>query len=186
MTIALIETGIELAKTSVPLNVSDTLVSFSLESIPPTLTPYNIILSATTSSGATFNASTELFRLPKPPVGNSVTKIDKLYNALLIRSPSAQNSSAWTPLFPFSFFIDSRWLNASSTNLALFAQKGYNILHVVPPVDQAVFDVWVDEAEKLGLWLMFDMRHTYGSKDEVTAQVLTSFHRAPYSSRNTE
>ena len=179
ITITLIETGTQLAKSSVPLNASDTLVAFSLTKIPPTLTPYNIILLATSMSGPTFNASTQLHLLPNPPSGSSVTKIDNLYNALLIRSPSKTTDTGtantgikgWTPLFPFSFYLDSRWLSSSPSNLARFAKKGYNILHVVPPVDEATFDGWVEEAEMLGLWLMFDMRHSYSSKEEATAQV---------------
>ncbi|KAL8850802.1 MAG: hypothetical protein Q9221_004216 [Calogaya cf. arnoldii] len=53
---------------------------------------------------------------------------------------------------------------------------GFNILHIVPGgagigYDLDQLDTWFDEAEKLGLWIMYDMRWTYQNTGYVRTQV---------------
>ena len=49
--------------------------------------------------------------------------------------------------------------------MAKFKSMGYNVLHIIPDVGEGYswpeLSRWLDEAERLDLWIMFDMRHQY-------------------------
>lgn len=46
-----------------------------------------------------------------------------------------------------------------------FADAGYNVLHIIPAgglgYELEELDAWMDEADKVGLWIMLDMRWSY-------------------------
>ena len=160
----------------VPVNISDSQVSFSLTDFPPKYAPYEILMVATGARGDTYTARTLLYRLPSRVDEGSVTKIDNLHGALLVQTPSSSTgNSSWTPFFPYSFYLDGSWLGADPSRLSTFASYGYNVLHIIPAggigYDFQQLDKWLDQAEQLGLWIMFDMRHTYQSSSDVTMQV---------------
>ncbi|KAL8936361.1 MAG: hypothetical protein Q9211_004228, partial [Gyalolechia sp. 1 TL-2023] len=101
-----------------------------------------------------------------------MTRIDSLRDGLQIRSYTPE----WEPFFPYSFYLSGPWLESSSGNMKKFKELGYNILHIVPGgegigYDLEQLDKWFDEAEQIGLWIMFDMRWTYKNFHHVKIQV---------------
>lgn len=46
-----------------------------------------------------------------------------------------------------------------------FVDLGYNVLHIVPAgglgYELPELDAWLDEADRIGLWIMLDMRWSY-------------------------
>ena len=157
------DSGAKIASGHIALNATDNEVKFALNEFPARGEPYGIEVVIQGSS-CLYTAQTRLLRLPDPTDGRTVTKIDHLYGSLLI-----QENGAWAPLFPYSFYIAS-W-EADPPKLADFAKRGYNVLHVVADYNWDWFDNVADEAERLGLWIMYDMRGTYQSTDAVTQQV---------------
>lgn len=101
-----------------------------------------------------------------------MTRIDSLRGGLQIRSYTPE----WEPFFPYSFYLGGPWLESSPGNMKRFKELGYNVLHIIPSgegigYDLEQLDKWFDEAEQLGLWIMFDMRWTYKNFQYVRIQV---------------
>ena len=158
-----------IARTNAPVNVSDTQVTFQWGDLGPSLTSYAIAVTATGPNGQTYTAQTSLQRLPSRTDGGSVVKIDNLYGGLMVQE---KGSKGWTPLFPFSFYFGSGLLEPDTTAvLTEWVNMGYNILHIIPPYDYDDYQKYAQEAEKLGLWLMYDMRHTFNNHDELVKQI---------------
>ena len=158
----------------VEINSTGTLVGFSLVIFKPSFSPYNI--SIVSSGNGKYIASTEFLRLPDRTDGGSVTKIDSLYGALLVRSTeSSWTNSVWKPLFPYSFYLNGNWLTENPNNMATFKDYGYNVLHIVPAgglgYNFTQLDEWLDEAQRVGLWIMYDMRWTYQNSSLVKWQI---------------
>ena len=155
----------------VSINSTGTTVGFSLAIFAPSFEPYSIYLVASGATGHTYTASTQLFRLPKRNDGGSVTKIDNLFGALIVKDVDR----SWKPLFPYSFYLNGNWLAENQDNMAIFKAHGYNVLHIVPAgglgYNFTQLDEWLDEAQRLGLWLMYDMRWTYQNSSLVEWQV---------------
>ena len=155
----------------VSVNSTGTTVGFSLAIFEPSFEPYSVHLVASGATGHTYTASTQLLRLPKRNDGGSVTKIDNLFGALLVQGVDR----SWTPLLPYSFYLDGNWLAESPENMASFKAYGYNVLHIVPAgglgYNFTQLDEWLDEAQRVGLWLMYDMRWTYQNSSLVEWQV---------------
>ncbi|KAL8949012.1 MAG: hypothetical protein Q9222_004852 [Ikaeria aurantiellina] len=158
---------------SINFNNTGSEYSFPLSVFKPLSVINRITLELTRPSGAKFAATTTLFFLPEPALPQSVARIDSLFNSLEIRIP---DKPVWTPIFPFSYYISGAWLASDPSNLRTFARQGYNILHIVPGGDGIGYDLgqldrWFDEAEKLGLWIMYDMRWTYQNEAYLRQQV---------------
>ncbi|KAL8638212.1 MAG: hypothetical protein Q9228_004620, partial [Teloschistes exilis] len=119
-----------------------------------------------------YKANTELYHLPVPEKPQSIARLDTRYGGLHVKS----DGSEWEAVFPYSFYLDGAWLASNPDHLRQFSDLGYNILHIVPGgqgigYDLHQLDLWFDEAEKLGLWIMFDMRWTYQDNDYVRIQM---------------
>ena len=104
-----------------------------------------------------------MFRyLPTPDPTSSVARIDYTHGALLAR---AAGSSQWEPVFPYSFYVAGPWLRESAGNIALLFNLGYNVLHIIPAgglgYDLPELDAWLNECDRLGMWIMLDMRWSY-------------------------
>ena len=155
----------------VSINSTGTTVGFSLANFTPSFEPYSIHLVASGATGSTFAASTQLLRLPERNDGGSVTKIDNLFGALIVKDVD----KSWIPLFPYSFYLNGNWLAENQDNMAMFKAYGYNVLHIVPAgglgYNFTQLDEWLDEAQRLGLWIMYDMRWTYQNSSLVEWQV---------------
>ena len=165
------ETIIPLA--GIAFNTTDREYSIALSrEFKPRLDPFPITLELTKRDGSIFTATTELYYLPNPNGPQSVTRIDTLNGGLQVRS----GGPYWEPFFPYSFYLGGPWLEADTGNLRKFKSLGYNVLHIVPGgegvgYDLVQLDKWFDEAETLGLWIMFDMRWTYKDSNYVKLQV---------------
>ena len=155
----------------VSINSTGTPVGFSLAIFTPSFEPYSIHLVASGATGHTYTASTQLLRLPERNDGGSVTKIDNLFGALLVKDVDG----SWIHLFPYSFYLNGNWLAESQDNMAILKALGYNVLHIVPAgglgYNFTQLDEWLNEAQRLGLWIMYDMRWTYQNSSLVEWQV---------------
>ena len=104
-----------------------------------------------------------------------MTKINSLYGALLVKSATTPNPDQWTPLFPYSYYLGGPWLAADIKNMERLKNLGYNVLHIIPAgglgYDFDQLDGWLDQAQKLGLWIMYDMRWQYQNSTGVDFQV---------------
>lgn len=120
-------------------------------------------------------ASTKLLRLPSRKDGGGVTKIDSLYGGLLVKFTGTSGNGSWTPIFPYSYYLDGNWLAESPNNMEILKNYGYNVLHIVPAgglgYDFEQLDSWLDQAQSLGLWIMYDMRWQYQNTTGVEWQV---------------
>lgn len=124
-------------------------------------------MTATGPRGQRYTASTQLQRLPTRTDGGSVVKIDRLYSSLVVKT-----GNGWQPLLPYSFYLDSNWVAQDpASQLAQWVKDGYNVMHVIPPYDLGAFTSWAQEAQKLGLWIMYDMRHSFTDLDPLTQEV---------------
>ena len=155
----------------VSINSTSATVGFSLAIFTPSFEPYSVHLVASGATGHTYTASTQLLRLPERNDGGSVTKIDNLFGALLVKDVD----KSWKPLFPYSFYLNGNWLAESQNNMAILKALGHNVLHIVPAgglgYNFTQLDEWLNEAQRLGLWIMYDMRWTYQNSSLVEWQV---------------
>ncbi|KAK0189405.1 hypothetical protein F5146DRAFT_1050825 [Armillaria mellea] len=148
--------GKTLASGRVPINASKHVLSLSLSALTPRTEAYNISCIGETESGERFVATSLLSYLPTPPrdIG-SVTKMDMRTGGLLARP--AHKDGAYERVFPIGFY----------TQFEL--EQG---IHPVPTFSNlTALDEVLDEMERIGLYLMYDMRATYMNSTSVTEQV---------------
>ena len=78
-------------------------IPISLDIFPPSLSPYEIILTASDpdTNQTIYSAKTELLRLPSRKDGGSVTKLDNLYGGLSVLKG---NESEFSLIFPYTYY----------------------------------------------------------------------------------
>jgi hypothetical protein len=124
--------------------------SFSLSSLPPSTTPYNLSCSASLSSNSqsTFTTQALLRRLPPNPYQGSVTKIDRRTGSMLRQSASGE----WEPTLTFGFYTG---FDSLASNLSLVDQMkadGLNTIHLIPPYDNVTALASIlDKADSVGV-----------------------------------
>ncbi|KAL9089464.1 MAG: hypothetical protein Q9165_005785 [Trypethelium subeluteriae] len=164
---------------NVTVNSTGSEFSFSLSNLTARTNPYNIVLYGASQDGnQTYTATTQLHRLPSRTDGGSVTKLDYLYGGLMVQNYLA-NSTTWSPIFPYSYYVSWDWLSANLSNLDALKSDGYNIVHLIPGGSTAgeyafnitLLDQFLDRMDTLELWLMYDMRWTYQNQSAVAEQV---------------
>lgn len=162
-------------RATVRVGANGTLFDFDLSELEPRFEPYDISVVATGPDKHIYTASTQIVRLPSRTDGGSVTKIDSLYGGLLVKTPSTSVQGAWEPVFPYSYYLDGKWLAQSPTQMKTLKDYGYNVLHIIPAgglgYDFEQLDVWLDQAQLLGLWVMYDMRWQYQNGTGVEWQI---------------
>ena len=165
-----------ISQATVKVNSTGTLFKFDLSAFKPRYEPYDVSIVATGPDGQVYKASTQTLRLPSRTDGGSVTKIDSLYGALLVDNSTTKSADASsTPLFPYSYYLDGKWLAESPAYMAVLKDHGYNVLHIIPAgglgYDFEQLDRWLDQAQLLGLWIMYDMRSQYQNATGVEWQI---------------
>ncbi|KAI9668027.1 MAG: hypothetical protein M1821_000847 [Bathelium mastoideum] len=164
---------------NVTVNSTGNEFQFSLANFTARTTPYNIVLEGASEDGnQTYTATAQLYKLPSRTDGGSVTKIDHLYGGLMVQN-YLTNSTSWSPLFPYSYYVSWDWLSTNLSNLDALKSDGYNIVHIVPGGSTAgeyafnitLLNEFLDRMDALDLWLMYDMRWTYQNQSAVAEQV---------------
>ncbi|KAI0651086.1 hypothetical protein C8Q79DRAFT_1004406 [Trametes meyenii] len=170
--------GRTLTKGPVALNASKAELPFSLKDLKPQLAPFNVECSATYSASGvkgnpqTFAAKTSLSYLPNPPNGRSVTKMDLRTGALLAK-PANGKGGAYETVFPIGFYTNfGGYLDTNLSRIDEIKAQGFTVIHPIPSYDNltALAQV-IERMEEVGLYLMYDMRHTYMNATAVTEEV---------------
>ena len=110
------ESGLDLLSSrNVTINTTSNEFVFSLSGLTPRFEPYEVVMTGASGDGAQFyTATTQLYYIPARTDGGSVTKVDNLYGGLLVQD-YLRNSSAWTPIFPYTFYVSwDGWLELST------------------------------------------------------------------------
>ncbi|TBU60013.1 hypothetical protein BD310DRAFT_947601 [Dichomitus squalens] len=163
--------GKTIARGPVAVNATKVEIPFSLKSLQPQATQFNVECTATYGS-QTFTANTTLSYLPDPPDGRSVTKMDLRTGALLAK-PATGKGGAYETVFPVGFYTNFAGYIASNLSLIdEIASQGFTVIHPIPTFDNltALADV-VQRMEEVGIYLMYDMRWTYMNNTAVTEEV---------------
>ncbi|KAM5540947.1 hypothetical protein V8D89_005258 [Ganoderma adspersum] len=162
--------GKTLATGSLAPNASTTL-SFSLKDLAPQAAPYDVQCTAKYGSSANYTATAQLSYLPDPPAGRSVTKMDLRTGALLAK-PATGKGGGYETVFPVGFYTSFDYLSANLSTIDEIAAQGYTVIHPIPPFSNltALSEV-VERMEKVGIYLMYDMRWTYQNATAVTDEV---------------
>ncbi|KAF9081449.1 hypothetical protein BGX27_004918, partial [Mortierella sp. AM989] len=109
------------------------------------------------------------FMIYKNPVsGTSATvRVDYLHGSLV---PEKNRTSP--PVFPFGFYVEYEpWMVKDPVgNMKELKDMGVNFVHMVPPYDDRLIPT-LKAAEDLGMWMQYDMRHTYKNTSKITAEV---------------
>ncbi|PBK85663.1 hypothetical protein ARMGADRAFT_1169415 [Armillaria gallica] len=164
--------GKTLASGRVPINASKHALSLSLSALTPRTEAYNISCVGETESGERFATTSLLSYLPTPPRGiGSVTKMDMRTGGLLARP--AHKDGAYERVFPIGFYTQfDSYLAVNLSAIGILKEQGFNIIHPVPTFSNlTALDEVLDEMERVGLYLMYDMRATYMNSTSVTEQV---------------
>ncbi|KAJ7764560.1 hypothetical protein DFH07DRAFT_811639 [Mycena maculata] len=119
--------------------------------------------------------TTALSYLPSPSSG-SVTKRDSRTGALLVK-PS--NGGPYEAIFPIGFYTSfDGYLDSDLSILDDLKDQGFTIVHPVPTFgDLAALGRVLDRMEELGLYFVYDMRHTYQNAEALAAEVKMIKHR---------
>ncbi|KAJ7178063.1 hypothetical protein C8R46DRAFT_1075716 [Mycena filopes] len=122
-----------------------------------------------------FSAVAAISYLPAQESG-SVTKRDSRTGALLVK-PSGSNS--YEPIFPIGFYTSfDNYLDSDLLILDQLKAEGFTIVHPVPTFgDLTALARVLDRMEELGLYLVYDMRHTYNDPAALRAEVNMIKHR---------
>ncbi|KAJ3526255.1 hypothetical protein NMY22_g10235 [Coprinellus aureogranulatus] len=143
-----------------------------LSKLQPRNEHYSLECKATLPDGQEFRATNPLSYLPERPgdeIG-SVTKMDGRSGALLVQSHGG--SGAFKEIFPIGFYTQFDNYLTNITVLSELKDQGFNVIHPIPPFPStSELDKVLDEMERLGLYLMYDMRWTYQNTSSVTDEV---------------
>ncbi|KAJ7028680.1 hypothetical protein C8F04DRAFT_1118335 [Mycena alexandri] len=169
-----------LAKAIVGLNSTSEL-HFPLANLSqPRKQPFIIDCTASYTSQhspetQTFSTTTALSYLPNQLSG-SVTRRDARTGALLVKR---QGSSLYETIFPIGFYTSfDNYLDSDLLILDQLKAQGFTMVHPVPTFgDLKALAKVLDRMEELGLYLVYDMRHTYIDPAAVAAEVNMIKHR---------
>ncbi|KAL0065604.1 hypothetical protein AAF712_007382 [Marasmius tenuissimus] len=173
LSIAVTLDGKDLTTGTVPLNVTKHALSFSLSSTSPRTEAYNLTCTATTADGQTFSSTSPFTFLPEKPADiGSVTKMDMRTGALLAR-PATGNEGPYERIFPIGFYTQfDSFLAKNLSAIEVLKDQGFNIIHPIPSfANTTALEMVLDEMQRVGLYLMYDMRGTYMNDSSVTEQV---------------
>lgn len=152
----------------VGVNTTDNVFQFNVSQLTPRTTAYPVTLTASTSGGGNYTASSELFYLPEK-AGGSVVKIDRLYGSVLYRNN--HTGGVFTPYFPYGYYGSySGYFNVTG-NPTAFADAGFNALNPVTDFTSGNMTYTIDEMDGRNLLFQYDMRNSYQNLTSVSEQI---------------
>ncbi|KAJ7625105.1 hypothetical protein DFH06DRAFT_1229887 [Mycena polygramma] len=172
--------GTVLAEATMPLNATQEL-HFPLALLgQPRKQPFDIECVASYASRTIpevqiYRATAAVSFLPRPLSG-AVTKRDSRTGGVLVK-PSGSRS--YETVFPIGFYTSfDNYLDSDLRILDELKAQGFTIVHPVPTFgDLAALERVLDRMEELGLYFVYDMRHTYRDLAALTAEVNLIKHR---------
>lgn len=124
------------------------------------------------------SATAELFWLPPNPYGGSTVQLDTKTDELVSASFRGHK------IFPIGYYTGwGNYLAGNWSDLGHIKKAGFTMVHPIPgggPASVAWgeesgslerFREFMDKAHEVGLWVMYDMRHTFASAEELEVQV---------------
>ncbi|KAJ3100072.1 hypothetical protein HDU97_002508 [Phlyctochytrium planicorne] len=125
----------------------------------------------------------ELHRLPTPGVehAGSIVKMDLKTGGTIVAVDNGVDEMSEKILFPYGHYVG--WGNYMENDFGIIdtiKKEGYTVVHLVPPFDDTLdqFEKFLDRAWEAGVYVQYDMRHTYKDAEAVTKQVIR-FRRKP-------
>lgn len=131
--------------------------------------------------------------LPDRSDGGSMARVDRLNGGIYIASGRGANGEwNWKAVLPMGFYTRWDWISwlvdpannpvppdlASNGTKSLkeYKERGYNLIHPVPPggwasFDTATFEKFLTVCDELELYVMYDMRHTYLNLSSISYQL---------------
>ncbi|KAF2101825.1 hypothetical protein NA57DRAFT_53769 [Rhizodiscina lignyota] len=171
------DSSVLISNAAVPLGSIGEELSISLGDLPAQSLPRDLEVTASLDGCTkTFKISTQILRVPDRTDGGTVTKLDRKNGGLLVQDYKTAGSPL-QPLLPYSYYVDwGGWLMNSTSQMNVFKSYGFNIIHIVPPggpepFNWTQFDAFMDRADELQLWVMYDMRNTYLNLSSLEEQV---------------
>ncbi|KAL0574087.1 hypothetical protein V5O48_007872 [Marasmius crinis-equi] len=165
--------GKDLTTGKVPLNATKHALTFSLSSLTPRTEAYTLACTAEMADGQTFTTTSLFTFLPEKPADiASVTKMDIRTGALLAR-PADGSDGPYERIFPVGFYTQfDSFLAKNISAIGVLKDQGFNIIHPVPSfANMTALEEVLNEMQRVGLYLMYDMRGTYMNDTSVTEQV---------------
>ncbi|KAE9398660.1 hypothetical protein BT96DRAFT_940044 [Gymnopus androsaceus JB14] len=159
--------GKKLTSGSVPVNASKHVLPFSLSSLEPRTGAYSLTCTASIGNGEQVVGSSLLTYLPANIEG--VTKMDMHSGTLL----ATGEDGLYERVFPIGFYSNfGGYLDSNLSIESTLKNQGFTIVHPISTFDNtSILNEVLDEMQKNGLWLMYNMRLTYMNDTSVTEQV---------------
>jgi hypothetical protein len=164
----------------IPVNEMGNKIEVDLEGVRKSGSTSLSVMANSPDAIQTFHSASEILIMPERKDTGSMARIDRLTGGLQVQSSLTNHT--WKNIFPYSFYTSWDWIastinNATAPkNLTTFRELGYNLIHPVPPggndpFDPAVFEEFLTICDKLELYVMYDMRHTYQNNTSITKQL---------------
>ncbi|KAL5435305.1 hypothetical protein PMIN07_006607 [Paraphaeosphaeria minitans] len=177
----------------IPVNATGIEVPFDLDLAKFTSEDRTRVFEARGSSPNGKQKYEDLARvvvLPERSDGGSMTRLDRLNGGIQVSS--SLTNGAWKSVWPMGFYTRWDWISwvvdpennpepdnlasNGTTSLQQYKDRGYNLIHPVPPGGWASFDTTIFEnflsiCDELELYVMYDMRHTYLNLSSISYQL---------------
>ncbi|KAI0178040.1 hypothetical protein BJ166DRAFT_38684 [Pestalotiopsis sp. NC0098] len=175
LSVDVVYNGTVIDTVAVNVGSTDVEVPLNLSQFATSLDGFNISVQTTIGGSYSYQASTEVLKLPTPNNYGSVSRLDSLYGGLWVQ----RDDEDWKHIFPYTYYVQwSLYWDSNITTLDDFAALGYNVIHIVPtgtlgdkpfPWDQ--FEPYLDRADELGLYLQYDVIWDYTNLTGMIEQV---------------
>ncbi|KAF8243070.1 hypothetical protein K440DRAFT_606648 [Wilcoxina mikolae CBS 423.85] len=168
-------------------------VQVNLNALPPRPEPYIVSCTAALDKGGKVfaTASSELYWLPPNPYGGSTVYLDSSKDELVVFDKTSALPGTFAPkgyhsFFPIGYYTG--WGGYLASNFSILKDiksAGFTMVHPIPgggpansswgddPNSIQHFLALMDACLEVGLWVMYDMRHTYSSPEELAIQIKT-------------
>ena len=179
----------------VPVNATGFEIPFNISLIRSSISPGDTLAHFTVQGKSpdgvqTFKSTASAEILRERDDGGSMARLDRLNGGIHVRS--RLTNETWKSLFPVGFYTRWDWIswlvdpdnNPIPPNLASnetkslkeYKDRGYNLIHPVPPggwssFDTTTFEAFLSICDDLELYVMYDMRHTYLNTSSIAWQL---------------